>query len=160
MVSVGYSQSASHYCEPSRSDRSKAISKAAGLKEQFAQLNHYHANMTIYVVDDASEFKYDNVTTDPDNLIFLIIYDHHKASKIALEWVENLSQDNDFASVRFIKNDAAKEEIADEFGVKHFPTCLLMKGGQVVGKIPTPRDENVIREALVKNSATVGKNFA
>lgn len=117
--------------------------------------------MTIYQVDDASEFKEDNLVTDPNTLVFLIIHDHESASKTTLQWVENLSQDREFAAVKFHKNDAKeKDEVADEYGVKHFPTCLLLKGGQVVGKVPTPRDENVIREALVKNSATIGENFA
>ncbi|KAK5070242.1 hypothetical protein LTS08_007917 [Lithohypha guttulata] len=111
--------------------------------------------MTVYEVSDASEFKYDNLVVDLNTLVFILFYDSNGVSSQAiLQWVENLSNSMDCASVRFHKNDVVEsDELAEEYHIKHFPTCLFLKGGQVVDKLQTPRDEEVVKEAVMKNQA-------
>lgn len=106
--------------------------------------------MVVYVVSDAYEFKDDNLEADRDTLIFIVFYRHQ--NKQILDTVKALSEDPAFSNCKFHSSDADEsDELAEEYHVKHFPTIVMLKAGEIVAKVPTPRDEAVIREYIQKN---------
>lgn len=106
--------------------------------------------MVVYTVSDAAEFKDDNLEVDRDTLVFIVFYRHQ--NKHILKDIETLSEDPALSDCKFHASDAdEQDELADEYHVKHFPTCVLLKGGEVVAKVPTPRDQAVIREYIERN---------
>lgn len=108
--------------------------------------------MVVYQVSDADEFRDSNMEADVNTLVFILFHQGNH-DKNSLKIIEKLSETPAFASsVRFHANDVDdSHEVADEYHIKHFPTCLMLKGGQVVEKLVTPRDEEVIRERIEKN---------
>lgn len=108
--------------------------------------------MVVYEVSDPAEFQDSNMEADPNTLVFVLFYQSNH-DKHVREIVERLAESPAFAtSVRFHANDVEDSlELAEEYHIKHFPTCLMLKSGQVVEKLVTPRDEEVIRERIEKN---------
>ncbi|KAJ9655137.1 hypothetical protein H2198_005912 [Neophaeococcomyces mojaviensis] len=109
--------------------------------------------MTIYAVSDASEFKDDNLETDSNTLIFLILYSSHDHNEDLRHRIEKLSNSPEFAEVKFHEHKVHDDdsELAMEYHVKHFPTCLYLKGGQVVDMVVMPKDEKDVVEKLARN---------
>lgn len=106
--------------------------------------------MVVYTVSDADEFKDDNLEADRDTLVFIVFYKHH--DKHILDAVKTLSEDPTYSGCKFYSSDVDEsDELAEEYHVKHLPTCVLLKAAEVVGKLPTPRDVGVIQEFIEKN---------
>lgn len=107
--------------------------------------------MVVYTVSDAAEFKDDNFEVDR-NTLFFIVFERHQ-NKHILNDIKKLSDDPALSDCKFHASDADEsDELADEYHIKRFPTCGLLKGGEIVAKVPTLRDQAVIREYIQKNS--------
>lgn len=110
------------------------------------------AGATVYQVSDPSEFREDNLIEDPNTVVFILFYNSKdKASKEAVQFVEGLANDLDYAGVKFHMNDLNEsDELADEYHVKQTPACLFLRQGKVFDKVMS-LDEGLIRRKLRKN---------
>lgn len=108
--------------------------------------------MVVYEVSDPAEFEDSNMEADFYTLVLILFY-QGKHDKHSRNVVQELADSPDFATgVRFHVNNVDESfELAEQYHVKHFPTYLMLKSGQVVDNLATPRDADVIRERIVKN---------